>query len=441
MDQATRDLLGEIRRIPIIDTHDHLEEPGDCTRLRAEGFGVLLHYVGCDLMASGHPGTIVRDPAVDPRERFDSLEPHWRHLRYGAYMRTLERGLEAVHGIDRLTRGTCAELEGRMMRFYAGGGHARALKELANIELAMIDPLEPHVRDERAVSHRGLGSDPDYFLCDYHERITGDFATQSARLADDTGIAVTDLASWKRAFAEDLARAAPFAPGIKCTLGYSRVLDFSPVSEAEAAPLAARALRGQQLTDGEFRALTDHFVDAIAGLAADHGLPMKFHTGLHAGGWNHLDRADPEPLLGLIRRHPRTRFDLFHIAYPYYREAAVMAKYYPNVTVDLCWAWAFSPHETEQALNVLLDLVPVNKIFGFGGDYYHLEGVVGHALVAREGIARVLAERVRQGRHREADAVEIARAILHDSPAEHFAVERKRAALRAARAARPAPGR
>jgi predicted TIM-barrel fold metal-dependent hydrolase len=147
-------------------------------------------------------------------------------------------------------------------------------------------------------------------------------------------------------------------------------------------------------------------------------------------------RADPTPLTDLIRRHPRTRFDLFHISYPYYREAAVMAKYYDNVTVDLCWAWAFSPYETAQALHVLLDLVPIHKIFGFGGDYIHLEGVVGHALAAREGVARVLSERVRDGRHRESDALEIARIILHDGPAQHFSVEQKRSAVRAARAKR-----
>jgi predicted TIM-barrel fold metal-dependent hydrolase len=302
----------------------------------------------------------------------------------------------------------------------------------------MIDPLEPHPVDERAVSHRGLDCDPEYFLCDYHERITSDFAAQSARLARESGREIGDLAGWKRAFADDLARAAPFAPGIKCTLAYERRLDFAPVSEAEAAPIAARALRGETLPPADAGALQNHLIDVIAGLAADHGLPMKFHTGLHAGGWNLLENADPKPLTTLIRRHPRTRFDLFHISYPYYREAAVLAKYYPNVTVDLCWAWAFSPYETAQALHALLDLVPTGKVFGFGGDYYHLEGVVGHALLAREGIARVLAERVRHRRHSQEDAMEIARIILHDGPAQHFGVERKRAAIRAARAARAA---
>ena len=33
-----------------------------------------------------------------------------------------------------------------------------------------------------------------------------------------------------------------------------------------------------------------------------------------------------------------------HIAYPYSDELVALAKHYPNVYVDMCWAWSIDPY-------------------------------------------------------------------------------------------------
>lgn len=431
-------LLAEVAKIPLVDTHEHLEEEGNTFRLERSGWTLLLHYVQCDLVAAGVAGPALQracSPGLSPEERWDALAPWWQAVSGGAYMRVLNRGLEALHGVRSLSRGNVADVEARMRRTYAAGAYRKALKDLANIEVALVDPLEPDPCDQGPLTHRGLASDPTYFLCDYHERVTGDLAGSHRRLGRSLGREVGDLAAWKRALADDLARVAAWAPAIKCTLGYSRCLDFEPVPEADAARLAARAIAGQPLAAAESKALQDHFVDYLADLGAEHALPLMFHTGLHAGGNNLLERTRLEPFTGLVRRHPRTHFDLFHIAYPNFRDAIVLAKYYGNVSIDFCWAWAFAPHDAELALHACLDLLPPDKIAAFGGDYFHLEGALGHSLVAREGVARVLAERVERGWLDEEGALAVARTILHDGPARVFHTAEKLATVRAARAA------
>ena len=72
------------------------------------------------------------------------------------------------------------------------------------------------------------------------------------------------------------------------------------------------------------------------------------------------------------------------------------------------------------ALEEMLDSVPANKIFGFGGDYRYPELSYGHLIMARQNIARVLAARVEAGRCTEDEAVETARWLLHDNPAGLF---------------------
>ncbi len=114
------------------------------------------------------------------------------------------------------------------------------------------------------------------------------------------------------------------------------------------------------------------------------------------------------------------KFDVFHGSYPYVRELAVLAKNFPNVYVDLCWLHAVSSSSAKSALEELLDMVPVNKIIGFGGDYKHVEGIYGHSKIARKNIFEVLQDKVDRGRFGFDEAKNIARMLLHDNLLEIF---------------------
>ena len=115
------------------------------------------------------------------------------------------------------------------------------------------------------------------------------------------------------------------------------------------------------------------------------------------------------------------QFDLFHIGFPYQHELTVLAKMFPNVYADFCWMHVVSPSAARAALDEMLDSVPANKIFGFGGDYRYPELSYAHLVMARRNIATVLAARVENGALKEEEAAETARWLLHDNPAALFA--------------------
>jgi len=98
----------------------------------------------------------------------------------------------------------------------------------------------------------------------------------------------------------------------------------------------------------------------------------------------------------------------------------VLAKLFPNVYVDFCWAHIISGSAARRTLHEMLETVPVNKIFGYGGDYRFVELSYAHAQMARRNIAQVLAEKVESGFATEDEALEIARLLLHDNPARLF---------------------
>jgi uncharacterized protein len=141
---------------------------------------------------------------------------------------------------------------------------------------------------------------------------------------------------------------------------------------------------------------------------------------MQAGNGNFVEHGNPSQLSNLFLRYPRVQFDVFHIGFPYFHEATVLGKMFPNVSIDYCWMHILSPSATQSALHEMLDSVPANKIFGFGGDYRYPELSYGHLVIARRNIARVLAERVENGACTENEAVETSRWLLHDNPARLF---------------------
>lgn len=56
----------------------------------------------------------------------------------------------------------------------------------------------------------------------------------------------------------------------------------------------------------------------------------------------------------------------------------------------------------------------------FGGDSITVEIAFGHAVMARQQVARVLSEKVEEGYMGEEEAVLLARKILRDNPARLF---------------------
>jgi hypothetical protein len=72
-------------------------------------------------------------------------------------------------------------------------------------------------------------------------------------------------------------------------------------------------------------------------------------------------------------------------------------------------------------MDELIDLVPVNKIIAFGGDYSKpVENVYGHLVMARENISEVLGNRIEEGLLTENEAVGIAKRWFYDNPKELY---------------------
>ena len=214
----------------------------------------------------------------------------------------------------------------------------------------------------------------------------------------------------------------------KIGVAYRRGLDFkdAPRHEAEAAFNKLMSFEQDETiertepiqsvwSNKELRPLHDYLTHAFVRRAVEEDIPIQVHTGYLAGNYRVLSNINPMQMVPLLLRYPRARFDLFHAGWPYHHELGAMGKHFPNVWINLCWAWTMNPITMEDALDAWLDGVPHNKVFGFGSDTGSPLCAYGYAVQAREGIARVLGRKIDRGDMDLALAEDVARAIMHDN--------------------------
>ena len=147
-------------------------------------------------------------------------------------------------------------------------------------------------------------------------------------------------------------------------------------------------------------------------LAAENDLTVAVHSGV----WGDFRESQPALLIPAAVRYKDVRFDLFHLGVPYVREAVMIGKMFPNVTLNLCWNTVLSPTLTARMLDECVDMVPVNRVIVFGADYnWTVEKVYGHLKMAKEVVAGVLGKRIRRGEMDLAEATRIAGMWFHDN--------------------------
>ncbi len=417
-------LYGEIRRMPVIDTHEYLmwDEAAWC----ADGNDVLgeylLHYMKSDILSVGmkpEDMDFVTDSGKSLTQRWKAVEPYWELCRYTGYGRALDLAVKGIYGIDGISGRTIVPLNDAFLEHKKPGHFTHVLRELCGIETCVIDVWTFQI--ENKVPMFKPAWQPQNFIQPaepFGRDILG-------HIKESYGLTVRCLDDWLEALEREMALLLDRydARTIKSSIAYNRPLHFEKTSYIKAKALFEEALTVWQRECAEEKALLhfpqelqDYMMHLVMKLAGQRHLTVQFHTGLFEGTGNIIGNGNPELLSNLFIDYPDVDFDLFHISYPYQSVACALAKMFPNVYIDMCWAHIISPSASISALRDFLDAVPYNKISAFGGDYMFVDGVYGHLEIARRNVSAVLAEMINEGVFGEAKALEIAKALFYDNP-------------------------
>lgn len=409
-----------VNAVRIIDTHEHLvtEEQRIAMAGNLDFTYLFQHYAKEDLIsASNAPGVIqlVFGQSFPLQQRWDLFAPYYDAMRTTAYGRVPLIAARDLYGITDINENTFQALSDSVRSASVAGLYRRVLKDKAGIDLSILD--DGHAR-----------FDPEFYrhVERFDNFINVSSAVQIRELCSGQHLQAGSLDDFVRALRHAFEQGVAYGMvGVKSALAYQRILKYDNIAKERAAQLFLSLMSGEAMTVESLKALQDYMMHRVLDLADEFDLPVQIHTGMQAGNGNMITNSNPTHLANLFMEYPDVDFCLFHGGYPYGGELATLAKNFPNVYIDMCWTHIISPSYSQRYLHEWLETVPSNKILAFGGDYSVVECVYGHAVIARENVARVLVDKVSSGYMTEEEAINIARRILRDNALEVFHLQGK----------------
>lgn len=414
-------VLKAIKELEIIDAHEHLFPEKNRVAQKVDFFTLFSQYTKVDLLTAGMPLEGLRklqNRKIPLEERWKTFSPYLKYIRYGSYARPAFIAAKEFYGFDDINKDNYKSISDQIIAGNTPGIYQRILRKKCKIRLSLtmhmftlMGPQCEYNQDtmrylRRVTVYAGVRSKKAI------ERHATDLGEKVETIDDYLEIIRKGLEKWK----------SDGAIGIKMISK-----PYETPNRTAATSLFNKLMKDEKMNLpqttrdlADVNPLFSYLMEEMLDMAAEVGLVVAVHTGV----WNDFRVLDPQHMIPVLMRHPRTRFDIFHMGIPYVRETAIMGKNFPNAWLNLCWCHIISPKMICSVMDELIDLVPVNKITAFGGDYmWAVEKVYGHLVMARENIARVLGKRVEDKLLTENEAVEIAKLWFYENPKQLYQLD------------------
>jgi hypothetical protein len=392
-----------LETIPLIDCHDHSIYGG--TKYIDPIQVIINGYFANDLISasSERDFNILLDFQIPLEKRWPILERCWKRTCHTGYAQVTRRVLKKFYGEEALTFDALKRMQSRLPDFDDRAAFDRVLDDAriaVRLEDILISDLPDHIARTRAVLNGSYTLAPRgrlvMSLPDYHNIKNYDAVQLLASVVNRTVTSLTEYLDVCREIFEGCKKFGAVA--FKDQSAYRRNLEYGNPTRAGAEEvfnwLMADPRRSASYPDG-VKPLDDFLFHEFMRMAKAMDLPVQIHTGHMAGVRNDIVKTNAVGLRSVIELHREVRFDLFHANWPYSGELLFMAKNYPNVTIDFCWANIIDPIYCQRMFQQALSSVPHGKIHGYGSDFCGCaDRAWAHASIARDNIAIALSEMV-----------------------------------------------
>jgi hypothetical protein len=421
--ESYRKLKTAIDDMPVVDCHDHAskrEKSDDILAFIAQG------YFSSDLTSASGNREVehMRDKSLPLEERWTVFEKAYRRTKHTGYGKAVRLALMELFGTDELTLPVVREMQKKLPDFSDPKSYDRWFEE-ARIVGRIADSwpslkelkegtFQPLPGQRLAIALPGMHGISTRLDIDGSEAIVGKTVTS---LLDYLSLCREIFEIWKR----------NGAVCFKDQSAYRRSLAYGNPTFHEAESIFNKILadpRYHAEYDPDRNPLSDYLMHAFMRMAREMNLPVQIHTGHMAGIRNDVAKTNAKGLRSVLEIHREVRFDLFHLNWPYAGDLLFLAKNYPNVAIDCCWAHTIDPIYTRRFLAQAVSAVPHAKIHGFGSDVGGAEPHIAWAScrIAKENIARALTDLIEDDYLSLEEAEGIASDWLFGNPNEFFAL-------------------
>ncbi len=421
-DRLTRDLYGELRRIPLIDPHSHINPLSAASQSLDDILG--YHYY-TELAHSAGMDRAILSPDVEPRERVRTLIS-WlpqidNTIQYSWFLDIARQFLgfkgDRIGADDADLLWTAAEKQ-----FAQPDWEAQVLKT-TNVEKIFLtndfdDPLEgfdtniyvPCLRTDDLVFHLDKAGVRERF-----DRATGEEPTDAARVR-------RGIAKLFERFTQKGAKA--------CAISLPPDFSPAPVTDDELTLAVQDLWRGETgaaktiVARGVFWMLAEH----CAGFKLPFDLMIGVNRRAYADGvFQGQDLFDQRTSLiqyaELFNAFPQVKFPISVLTSSQNQELVSYSWIFPNVITSGHWWYSNIPTFIERDALARLQAVPKSKQIGYYSDAYKLEFILPKFDMYRRILAAMLADHfVRPGIYTETQAVALGRLLLRENAQTIFSV-------------------
>jgi hypothetical protein len=416
------DLLNYIQDIPLIDCHDHA---GECGPTSKDPIQALMDgYFYSDMLSASSDAdmAIIEDKERPLAERWQIFERAWKRTCHTGYAQGVRRVLKEFYGETTLTLPALERIRSRIVDIGDEKVYVQVL-EKAHI-VARLEDIWPNLRKVMdgtlKLTPRGrlVVSLPGFHAlrCASNILDIGNVLNRTVTSLDEyIDVCWTIFQGYKK-FG---------AVAFKDQSAYERTLAYANPTRHQAEEVFNWMMadpRRRAAYPDQVKPLSDFLFHQFMRMARDLDLPVQIHTGHMAGIRNEITKTNAILLTSVLEMHRDTRFDLFHANWPYSGELLFLAKNYPNVAIDFCWANIIDPIYCQNLFKQIISSVPHGKVHGYGSDFGgdFVTHAWAHASIARENIAIALADLVECQYLDLDEAKEVAYAWLFGNANEFF---------------------
>ena len=358
-------------------------------------------YAQFDLVSAGMSSEYMWKSVLDEREErecYAEFRKFWPQVKYGGYGAHVRRVLRENFGIDDITDDNYLQIGQRLNALRTPAHYREVLQGDCRIEYVL----------NQAGNYHAYAAEDSYFIPHADMLKNGVAEDVKELLSQKANPALEDhIELLRRRMVEGKEYGAKLVKyDASCFLHRE---DYRTAKEQFKA-----LVRGEE-TDSEV--LQSFVYRKTLAFARELDLVAAVHTGV----WDNINRKSPCLLFSVVQENPDIRFDIYHMGMPFTGECAFLGKNFPNAYLDLGWSHIVSPQMLMRSLNEWLDLVPLNKIFAFGGDHATLPiNVKTHLREAKENLSLVFARKVEEGIFCAEEAVEVLKRWFYDNPKEVY---------------------
>jgi hypothetical protein len=394
-------MLKAVDRVPIIDVYERLLPERLRVQRRVDFIAWLAACARQELCAMGVARdelSVLENVEADPDVRWGMFAAHWPFLQTTGVGRMILRVAWELYGAETIDERTWKDISTHLWQEAQTGFYRQVLHDRANLRTVLVDSGVERNTEACCVpvhSYDSLLS----LGCRSEVEGWGHALDRSAALT----FAGLDAL---------IERSIQLRVGIECAcfkLGTLATIDVPSDEEAEWA--FERVLR-REGPDAEAEPdLQSYVLHRLLSCISDVQVPVQVHVD---------DSAEVTLLGAYARRYPRVRFvgvcrDV-HTAQP----LCALARRAANVNLALAGAWYRAPHVARRVLRDWISTVPLNKIFAVAGELTMVESVCVQALIVREQVALLLAERVAEGELNEQEAILVMDRVLYKNALTYF---------------------